>query len=544
GFNSLQVAMERPPALKAIVSIYATDDRYSDDVHYEGGARRQLDFVDYCTYMAPMNALPPVPRIYGEGWRDVWRERFETTEPWMLRWLEEQVYGPYWQHGSLNTNYSAIEAATMIVAGWADGYRNCALRTFENLDCPKRVLFGPWPHASTESGLPGPHIDLVPEMLRWWDRWLRDERNGVDEEPPITLFVRRSTRPEPDLAEMRGEWRFEDGWPLERGREKSSALDSATRVPGGEVDELVVRGDVGWSAHLSCAGVMPWGQPMDQRIDDAYSLTYDWDPLVEELELLGAPRLEVTVAADKPVAFLSAKLCDVFEDGTSALVSRGFLNLAQRDSRSDPAPLEPGHRYRVTVPLSTTSWIYEPGHRVRLSIAGADWPNVWPPPEPVTLQVVPAESTLVLPVPDPPEENRPSPQLRPPPAERGDADSTTKAVDSDSRVEWRTDRDILGRKTHVVVDHGSSYDLEVGGRMTEAYYGKVTASSIDPGDAAAESRVRFHIEWPEATVASEVHCSLESDKDNYLLDLRLETFENGELQWQRRWERTIPRRLQ
>ena len=40
GFNSLQVAGERPPALKAIVAIYATDDRYTDDVHYMGGAVR------------------------------------------------------------------------------------------------------------------------------------------------------------------------------------------------------------------------------------------------------------------------------------------------------------------------------------------------------------------------------------------------------------------------------------------------------------------------------------------------------------------------
>ena len=38
GFNSIQLAMERPPALKAIIPIYATDDRYADDVHYFGGA--------------------------------------------------------------------------------------------------------------------------------------------------------------------------------------------------------------------------------------------------------------------------------------------------------------------------------------------------------------------------------------------------------------------------------------------------------------------------------------------------------------------------
>jgi X-Pro dipeptidyl-peptidase (S15 family) len=65
GFNSLQVAAERPPALKAIVAIYATDDRYTDDVHYVGGALRLLDLVDYPLYMVALKALPPVPALTG-----------------------------------------------------------------------------------------------------------------------------------------------------------------------------------------------------------------------------------------------------------------------------------------------------------------------------------------------------------------------------------------------------------------------------------------------------------------------------------------------
>lgn len=63
GFNSIQLAMERPPALKAICAIYATDDRYTDDVHYEGGAPKGNDQIDYCLYMTAINALPPVPSL-------------------------------------------------------------------------------------------------------------------------------------------------------------------------------------------------------------------------------------------------------------------------------------------------------------------------------------------------------------------------------------------------------------------------------------------------------------------------------------------------
>ncbi len=101
----------------------------------------------------------------------------------------------------------------MIVAGWADGYTNIAFRGFEALTCPKRVILGPWGHRSTATARPGPHIDLIPELIRWFRHHLADEENGVDAEPPIAVFARRSTKPDPDLALMNGEWRSEATWP-------------------------------------------------------------------------------------------------------------------------------------------------------------------------------------------------------------------------------------------------------------------------------------------------------------------------------------------
>ena len=235
--------MERPPGLGAICAIYATDDRYTDDVHYTGGVLRCIDLVDYVLYMAAMNVLPPVPSVFGDGWRDEWLKRIESAEPWLLRWLEEQVDSPYWRHGSLRPDYSRIACPTMIVAGWADGYRNNTFRTFEALECPKRLLVGPWSHMSTATSLPGPHIDLVPELVRWFRRWLCDEENGVDDAPPISVFVRRSTRPEPDLVELRGSWRAEPAWPLARG-----VLRTFAPEPARGSDEIAIRGDVGTSA--------------------------------------------------------------------------------------------------------------------------------------------------------------------------------------------------------------------------------------------------------------------------------------------------------
>ena len=85
---------------------------------------------------------------------------------------------------------------------------------------------------ATDTSLPGPRIDLVPEMVRWWDRWLRGRRNGVDEGPPVTVFVRHSTRPAPDLDTQPGAWRDEPAWPPARATARTLTLGEATSAPG------------------------------------------------------------------------------------------------------------------------------------------------------------------------------------------------------------------------------------------------------------------------------------------------------------------------
>jgi uncharacterized protein len=530
GFNSLQVAAERPPALKAVVAIYASDDRYTDDVHYTGGTLKLLDLVDYPLYMVALNALPPVPAIAGPDWRERWRERVEGLEPWLLRWLEEQDDGPYWRQGSLRPAYERIACPTMLVAGWADGYRNATFRMLERLRAPARLLFGPWSHMATDTSLPGPRIDLVPEMVRWWDRWLRGKPNGVDEGPPVTVFVRHATRPAPDLGEHAGAWRDEPAWPPERATTRTLPLAGAAPASGG-VDRLAVRGDVGSAAWISCAGHLPFGQPGDQRSDDAWSLVYDWG-LDEELEILGHPLLRVRVGSSAPVAFLSAKLCDVFPDGTSALVARGFLNLTRRRSLTAPEPLRPGVVEAVELELDATSWVFPAGHRLRLSLAGADWPNLVPPPAPLTLTVERDGSSLTLPVLQGPS---PSPPPLLPPSRPADRPP-------DPPTRWRVVRDVLGRTSEAEIDHGGRTELPDGSVLVERYQGTVGAAA-DPGPAWARGSASYRVEWPEATVATSARLDLRGDADAFEVQLDLEAREGDELRWARTWRRRIPRHL-
>jgi predicted acyl esterase len=539
GFNSLQVACLRPPALGAIAPIYASDDRYTDDVHYMGGALKAVDLVDWVLYMVACNALPPVPAVFGDGWRAEWARRVDECTPWLLRWLEEQADGPYWRHGSVRPGYERIACPTMIVAGWADGYTNIAFRGFEALRCPKRLILGPWGHGSPATAVPGPHVDLVPELIRWFRRWLADERNGVDEEPPIAVFARRSTRPAVDLAEMRGEWRSEPTWPPER------LVERVLRPPGEGIDTIHVRGDVGRSAWISCAGRLPWGLPGDQRLDDALSLAYDWEPLESELDVMGHPRVRLTVTSPEPVAYLAARLCDVFPDGSSSLACRGLLNLTHRDGHDAPLALEPGVPTEVEIELEATSWVFEPGHRVRLALAGSDWPNTWPPPGGAPLGVERSSVRLVLPVLEGPSP-LPPPSLPP----TSGVDSHSPAIDAPQpELVWRFEDDMIAREARAVTSYGSRYEAPFGARVDERYDGAVGVSQDDPARAWARGRAAYRIAWPEADVRTEATLEVRSDAAAYHVAIALVAEEldaEGDavaFRRERRFARRIPRRL-
>lgn len=531
GFNSMQMAAVSPtvPALGAICAIYASDDRYADDVHYMGGLLKWLDLVDYCHYMTPMNALPPVPAVWGDGWRDEWAARIAEHEPWLFPWLEHTRRDDYWQHGSIRPGYGDIGCPVLIIAGWADGYRNNSFRAVEALRAAGQhaeLLAGPWPHASTSSCLPGPRIDSVPEMAAWWDRWLR--RREPDVEPPaVRWYAKESHRPSPDLDEIPGVWRA-DVWPTPRSSERTWPLEAKPPY------EVVA--DIGLPAWLSCAGHLPWGQPEDQRVDDVRSMTWDW-PLAEGLEIVGHPFVRLRVSSSELVAEVAVRLCDVAPDGTSTLVSRGYLNLTRRGGMASAEPLTPDEVYEVDVEIDAIGWRWVPGHVLRLSVAGADWPNVIAPPTPLTLTVHGGE--LVLPTYDPVGSPYPTPTFVP-----GDE----KADEDSSGVIWQTSRDVLARVTGAFVDHGGEpYDTPYG-RAGEHYVGEVSVQTQTFAQSA-RSDVTFFLHYDDDGSGAPVDCRVRStltiEADDTDLDVAIEMTctEGQRVIAERRWNRTFARDL-
>ncbi len=536
GFNSLHMAMEDTPELGAVAAMYATDDRYTDDVHYMGGVLRALDLIDYPLYMIAMNALPPVPAMWaqvGDGdWRGEWRRRIEEHEPWLLEWLGHPLPDPVWRRGSVRTGpagegYERYSCPVLLIAGWADGYRNNTFRAIEHMD-DWYLLAGPWSHKDPDTARPGPNIDLDVELIRFFDEHLRGGPKAFPTRARV--FVRRPTPPAPDLALHDGRWVGFDEWPLPEG----SQVDVYFRAGGAHH----VRGDVGLMAWNSCAGSLPWGQPLDQRRDNADSLCLD-APVDDEHEMAGNPVARMRVRSSAPCGHVSVKLCDVASDGTSTLVTRGMLDLAHRgvwpsDGQGAPdAPLAlvpAGEWLDVAIELEGTTWTWLPGHTVRLAIAGTDWPNCWPAPGAYTLEV--AEVVLSMPV---------LPPL--PDAGAEFAPGSGPSADDREGVEWRHEHDVLRRETWVHTRYGGPYHGADGLQVTDHYEGHVGISTADPSVGWARGTARFELALPGAGVATtEAVLDVSSDADSFHVAITLTATHDGEPFGERRWQRTFPRR--
>jgi uncharacterized protein len=403
GFNGLQIAARRPSELRAVISVMSTDDRYSDDVHYMGGCMLADDGqLSWASSMLAFNARPPDPAVVGERWREMWLNRMERTPPYIEAWVGHQRRDDFWKHGSVCESFDAIQCPVYMVGGWADGYRDAILRFLAGYSGSRKGLIGPWGHEYPEEGPLGPAFGFLQECLRWWDYWLKGVDTGVMDEPMLRAWMQEWVEPRPQYDERPGRWVAEEAWPSPRIETRSLSLN-AGGIDEGSPDEVV----------LSLTGTLRAGQdagdwcsfgrfadePSDQRMEDGASLTFTSAPLEEPLEILGSPKVALTLAADQPRAMIAVRLCDVSPTGSSLLVTRNLLNLAHRDGHEDLAPLEPGARYTVSIPLHSIAHTFPAGHRMRIGVSPDYWPWAWPSPAPATLTVFAGGgSSMQLPV--------------------------------------------------------------------------------------------------------------------------------------------------
>ena len=548
GFNGLQIAAQGPPELHAVLSLCSTDDRYADDVHYLGGSVLADYMVPWATTMLGWLGLPPEPEVVGPGWRDQWVRRLEATPPLIERWLTHQRRDDYWKHGSICEDPAAIRCPVYLVGGWVDAYRDAILRMLESLDVPRRGLIGPWSHAWPHFAEPGPQVGFLQDALRWWDRWLKKVPNGIDEEPMLLSWMQESAPPRGHYSDRPGRWVADPSWPspnikplpvqLQEGQALLPESGDPPREAAGSVDITSVQSH-GVLGGRSCSYGQPYDLPVDQRSEDSISTCFDSEPFTERLEIQGTPHAELTLSADRPVALVTVRVCDVAPDGTSTLLTRGVLNLTHRDSHEHPTPLEPGRSYPARFPLRAIAHTVPAGHRLRVAVAPACWPLVWPTPEPVTLSLHWPGSHLVL------------------PTRVGGEDGTFPFADPEQARIFPheplevTDigtvtRDLATGKVSVLNANGGGYCREELGTQTRYCVHQEDVFDIhddDPTTATATARRTYELSRGEMDARVDADATMTADVNTFHVHTKLTARDGNETVFQREWRFDIPRDL-
>ncbi|MBY6113498.1 CocE/NonD family hydrolase [Mameliella alba] len=548
-YNAFQVASTRPPALKAIIPVMGTDDRWREDIHFYGGCLANDNFW-WGTIMQLYNAMPPDPQIVGaDRWLDMWRDRLNGAQFWPAMWLEHQTHDEMWRRGSICENYDDVQVPVYFFGGWADLFRDTPFRIAENLKGPVKVMMGPWAHLYPHEGIPAPRADFVGEAIRFWDHWLKGKDTGLMDEPPLRFFLQESVAPAGMHKARDGRWIEEASWPSPNVSDQTMWLNDGTldaAPAAGEALSVCSPQTFGGAGGDMCSFAIPGDMAIDCRTDAGGALQFKGAPLEAPLDILGQPSLSLKLSADRPQGFVAALLVDEAPDGAQTLLARGFCNLTHRNGDMDPTPVTPGEEMAVTVPLYGTGCRVLPGHRIVVQIASAYWPILWPAPQPVTLTVTPGTSALHLPVRhDPPD--APAPRDLHEPAKRSGKRAITRVREGAMERSIHTDL-TTGEVTHRFFLDGGVFgpvgDMrldEIGTVLSDISDRRYVIHADDPLSARVSMQQKASFTRDDWVARIEAYAEQTATETEFHLLSRVKCWSGDELIFEREKTFAIPR---
>jgi putative CocE/NonD family hydrolase len=402
-----QAAIAGHPLLKTIVPRVMGNNLW-DSPHYQGGAfglgvnaiwgwrtmGRTMQRIDRFDWPAILRTLP----------LRAMDERSGKHHPAFSTWLDHHDYDDYWRATAVDEHFDRYTIPVLQVCGWYDLYAGGMMANFAGLRAHagsdlarrnQRIIMGPWTHPQAGNQPPGTSnagdrdfgqvslLDTRLIELAWFDHWLKHIDNGVDREPPIKLFVMGA-----DL------WRDEHEWPLARtvwtpyylhsGGHANTLLGDGTLgpdAPGEEPsDSYVYNPDhpVPTMGGCNCCNpeVVPWGvfdqRPVEMRSD---VLVYTSPPLDRDVEVTGPVLVHLHASTDGPDTDFTAKLIDVYPDGTAWNLCDGIVRGRYRKGRGPAELLTPGDIYEFVIDCWVTSNLFETGHAIRLEISSSNFPR-------------------------------------------------------------------------------------------------------------------------------------------------------------------------
>ena len=379
------------------------------------------------------------------------KRAFETTDlaAWLLRYpfkrgysplspapayerylwdlMEHEDYSDYWKQMSLNAEEHLQDFAdvpTLFLSGWYDIYARSTVQFFENLStiktAPIKLIMGPWAHEGLGSLAGevefGPQASLEGEgstglaalQVKWFDRWLKGERNGVEAGPPVHYFTMgggSGRQSEDGFMSHGGQWRTASAWPPAGASYEPFYLQSGSALapipPAGSQDYSGYQYDPRDPVPTLGGNMIRhenilWPGAYDQRERPEFFLcrppylplaarrdvlVFRTPPLEQDLEVTGAVRAVLYVSSSAVDTDFTVKLVDEYppnEDyprGFAMNVTHGIIRCRYRNSRDRAELMEPGKVYQVAVELYPTSNRFARGHRLRIDVASSNYPH-------------------------------------------------------------------------------------------------------------------------------------------------------------------------
>jgi len=542
GFNSIQMAMRNPPALKAFVAIMATEYLYQEDVHYMDGIIVAGD--SWMMSNDLYNALPGAPDFKMD---EEWLKNRFNVEPSVYTYMEQQRDGEFWDRASARNKYNLIKVPGYHIGGWYDGYRNSLPRMLENVEAPTKAMIGPWDHDFPHNAALKPQVEWRAEAVRWFDHWMKNIDTGILEEPDFAIYIRDYHPPDDSIENISGFWRWEDSWPIKRIKNQTwypKKNNSLSKVPGKKGSHFLKNIP---SIGLEGGGpTMWWGSiPPDQRPMDENSLVYDSEVLIEPIEILGRPIANLHVSADAKRANWVVRVSDIAPDGQVTQVAGAAFNGTHRNSSREPEDIIPGEKFLLNIELHFTSWIFNEGHRIRVAISNAQWPMLWPSSLPVNTSLeIGGESTYInLPI-------MPSGKIETPNFKEPRANPTLRGyevLDAGNITGYAAISSIQNDP-----DTGEKFGLATNSGATkypwgvERYEEEIEHRTYDnnPANTTVLGRYKITEELKDRTLDFEQNVEFSSDKENFYLSFHRWVSVDGQLHKKKVWYKIIPRDFQ
>lgn len=511
GITALATAATQPPHLHAIVPIHATSDIYRGVVGLGGTSSGFWMRADWGPRMAAYNLMPPQWQDDDGRWARVWAEHLKNHTPWLEAFSSHPLFDEFWR--SRVVDVSAIRCPTFNISGWRDLYADCTPRDHLAVGAPRKLLMGPWKHEFPDTGKEAPAPGLW-DMQRWFDRWLKDQANGIDQEVPLTIYIQGQA----------GRWRAEADWPPRRQQPESLFLSGDGSLIGQAPASATTEHAYDPTLGMSSLAWDPWTTaleptPMrDHAADDARSMCFTGPPLAQPIELIGVVEATLEVAATALPLNLVVKLSSVAANGRSTLITCGWLDLT--------AIAKPDESLCVTLPLRATAFRLEAGERLRLAVSCADFPRIWPTPVPATLRLFHGTSRISLPLCPAPEREAASPAWGPlQPEVLGNNN------DLGGSQTWNLARDLMSDcvRLSATKNEGVRIDDRTTLAIEHAYGAAVSAAR--PQDATMQSTTRVHIQ--RASASTELVTRTVTTAQQSAVEVRISI--DGQPYWARHW---------